>query len=286
MLAVIGAAIVLGSVLGGYVLEEGHLMALYQPYELLIILGAAVGALVIATPMPVIKNMFSQIIGVFGASPSKKVYTDVLVMMYELFNVARKDGLVGLEAHIEKPKESAVLSKYSSFIKNQHAVDFLSDTMRLVIMGGVPEHDLDAMLDLDLETHHHENGKPGAALATLADSLPGLGIVAAVLGIVITMGAINGPAEEIGHLVGAALVGTFLGILLAYGFVSPLSTSLGHINEAQGKYFLCIKQGLLAFHKGFAASIAIEFARRAIPDGVRPGFIEVEEACRSAKAGK
>jgi len=161
MLVVIGAVIVLGSVIGGYILENGHIMALFQPYELLIIGGAALGGMVIATPLPIIKGMISQIVGVFGSTPDKKAYIDVLVMMYELFNVARKDGLVGLESHIEKPEESSVLSNYSSFMKNHHAVDFLSDTMRLVIMGGVPEHDLDAMLELDLETHHHENSKPG-----------------------------------------------------------------------------------------------------------------------------
>jgi chemotaxis protein MotA len=204
-------------------------------------------------------------------------------MMYELFNVARKDGLVGLESHVERPHESSVLSKYPYFMRNTHALHFLSDTMRLIVMGGISEHDLDAMMDLDLDTHHEESSRPSSSLSRIADALPGLGIVAAVLGVVITMGAIGGPPEEIGHKVGAALVGTFLGVLLSYGFVGPLANNLAEMNETEGKYYVCLKQGLLAFYKGFAASIAVEFARRVIPGDVRPGFTEVEDACRRTR---
>lgn len=283
MLAIIGIVIVLGSVIVGYIMEQGHLMVLFQPAEFLIIGGAALGLMIAGTPLKVLKAMISQLFKLLGSGPDKKAYTDLLVLMYELFNVARKDGLVGLESHVERPEESSVLSKYPRFMKDHHAVNFLADTMRIIIMGGVPEHDLDMMLDLDLETHHEENAKPPSALSTMADSLPGLGIIAAVLGVVITMGAIGGPPEVIGHKVGAALVGTFLGILLCYGVVGPLASSVSHMNEAESKYYVCLKQGLLAFHKGFAASIAIEFARRVIPSDVRPGFIEVEEACRASK---
>jgi chemotaxis protein MotA len=199
--------------------------------------------------------------------------------------VARKDGLVGLESHIENPEESSVLVKYPTFMKNHHALFFLADTMRLIIMGGIPEHDLDAMLDMDLEGHHEDKIEPSRSLSVIGDALPGLGIVAAVLGVVITMGKIGGPPELIGHSVGAALVGTFLGVLLSYGFVQPLAKNIGHQADSEGKYYICLKQGLLAFHKGFAASIAVEFARRAIPAEVRPGFTDVEEACRAAKSG-
>jgi len=286
MIAIIGIFVVAGSILGGYVMENGHLMVLCQPAEFLIIGGAAAGSLLIGTPLKVLKGIISRLTGILGSGPSKQTYKELLVMMYELFNVARKDGLVGLESHIEKPEESSVISKYPFFVKNHHALNFLSDTMRLIIMGGIPEHDLDSMLDLDLETHHTESNKPASVMARIGDALPGLGIVAAVLGVVITMGAIGGPPEEIGHKVGAALVGTFLGILLSYGFVQPLSANMAEQTETESKYYICLKQGLLAFHKGFAASIAVEFARRVIPSDVRPGFVEVEEACREAKSGK
>jgi len=285
MIAIIGFAVVTLSVIGGYLLEEGHLMVLFQPAEFVIIGGAALGSLLVGTPLKVLKSLVGQLKNVLGSGPTRDSYTELLVMMYELFNVARKDGLVGLESHIENPDESAVITKYPSFLKNKQALHFLSDTMRLIIMGGVPEHDLDSMLDMDLESHHEENAKPSSSLAKIGDSLPGLGIVAAVLGVVITMGAIGGPPEVIGHKVGAALVGTFLGILLSYGYVQPLSSNLAFMNDLESRYYVCLKQGLLAFHKGFAASIAVEFARRVIPSDVRPGFTEVEEACRNAKSG-
>ncbi|MEW5925277.1 MAG: flagellar motor stator protein MotA, partial [Candidatus Zixiibacteriota bacterium] len=272
MIAIIGILVVAGAVLGGYIMEKGHLMVLMQPAEFLIIGGAAFGSLLIGSPIKVLKSLLKQFAKIFGSGPSKQRYIDLLVMMYELFNVARKDGLVGLESHVEHPEESQILTKYPYFIKNKHALHFLSDTMRLIIMGGIPEHDLDSMLDLDLETHHHENLQPSSQLNRIGDALPGLGIVAAVLGVVITMGAIGGPPEVIGHKVAAALVGTFLGVLLSYGFVQPLATNLQSMNEEESKYYICLKQGLLAFHKGFAASISVEFARRVIPSDVRPGF--------------
>jgi len=283
MISLIGILIVTGAVVGGYIMAHGHLAVLFQPAEFIIIGGAAIGSLLIGTPLKILKRIVAHLFKLSGSGPSKKAYTDLLVMMYELFNVARKDGLVGLESHIENPKESSVISKYSYFVKNGHALHFLSDTMRLIIMGGVPEHDLEAMMDLDLEQHHEENIKPAMSLNRIGDALPGLGIVAAVLGVVITMGAIGGPPEEIGHKVGAALVGTFLGVLLSYGYVQPLAANMSEMNETEAKYYVCLKQGLLAFHKGFAAAIAVEFARRVIPSDVRPGFAEVEEACRQTK---
>ncbi|UCD95172.1 MAG: flagellar motor stator protein MotA [Candidatus Zixiibacteriota bacterium] len=283
MIAIAGIFVVAAAVVGGYLMEEGHLMVLFQPAEFLIIGGAAIGSLLVGTPPKVLKSLLSQLSKILGSGLNKKAYIDLLVMMYELFNVARKDGLVGLESHVEHPEESSIIKKYPRFLKNPSALNFLSDTMRIIIMGGIPDHDLEAMLDLDLETHHAENIQPSFSLARIGDALPGLGIVAAVLGVVITMGAIGGPPEVIGHKVGAALVGTFLGVLLSYGFVQPLAANLQNMNEAEGKYYICLKQGLLAFHKGFAASIAVEFARRVIPSDVRPGFTEVEEACRASK---
>jgi chemotaxis protein MotA len=286
MIAIVGYLVVIISVLGGYMMHHGHLMVLFQPSEFLIIGGAALGSLLISTPMKYLKMMISQTLKIMSKGPGKNDYKELLVLMYELFHVARKDGLVGLESHIEKPEESSVISKYPSFAKNHHALNFLTDTMRLIIIGGIPEFDLDAMLDLDLYTQHEDEALPASTLTRIGDSLPGLGIVAAVLGVIITMGAIGGPPEEIGYKVGAALVGTFLGVLLSYGFVQPLAANMEVMRKIEAKYFVCLKQGLLAFHKGFAASIAVEYARRAIPTDLRPGFTEIEEACRNAKAGK
>ena len=284
MLALAGIGVVLAAVIGGFTLAGGKLLVLMQPAEFVVICGAALGAVLIANGPTTIKRLIRQLTTLPKSGPTKNDYLDMLVMMYELLNVARKDGVMALESHIEHPEESKIISKYPSFATNESAVAFLSDTMRLIISGaGVEAHDLDDLMDVDLETHHHDQSKPSKLLQTTADGLPGLGIVAAVLGIVVTMQAIDGPAEEIGHHVAAALVGTFLGVLLAYGFVAPLSTNLaGKAEEHQG-YFVALKQVLLAFHKGSVPAIAVEFARRSLPHEVRPGFVELEEACRASK---
>ena len=286
MIAIVGLTVVFLSVIGGYVMEHGQLLVLVQPAEFVIIGGAAIGTLLVSVPFRVLKETLRQLGKILGKGPTKKNYLDLLTMMYVLFNVARKDGLVGLEGHIENPEKSSVLTKYPEIIKKKQTLNFLVDTIRLIIMGGVPDHDLEAMMDEDLETLHHENLQPSVSLSRVGDALPGLGIVAAVLGVVITMGAIDGPPSEIGHKVGAALVGTFLGILLSYGVVQPLSANIQLMVESEAKYYTCLKQGLIAFHKGFAASIAVEFARRVISTEVRPSFSEVEEACRASKAAK
>jgi chemotaxis protein MotA len=283
MIVFIGAIIVLGGVLGGYVMHGGKLLALHQPSELLVIGGAALGALLIATPMNVIKKIIAQLIGILGGGMAKKDYQDLLVMMYEIFNVARRDGLVGLENHIEHPEESEIFKRYPKFLKNHHAVAFFADTMRVIITGSVQPHDLDELMLNDLEVHHEEEMKPAQALATTADSLPGLGIVAAVLGVVITMASLNGPPSEIGEKVAAALVGTFLGILGCYGFFGPLAASIGARTQDTHFYLNCIRQALLSFHKGVAGVIAVEFARRSLPAEVRPAFLELEKACNEAK---
>ncbi len=283
MLIIVGAIVVVGSIITGYTLEGGHLLALNQPLEVLIIGGAAVGALIISTPLPVLKGIFSQLIAVLGGGYTKKDYLEILVMMFEIFNVARKDGLIGLESHVEQPHDSEILKKYPKFLKNHHAVSFFADTMRVIISGAIQPHDLEDLMDNDIEVLHEEEEKPSDALNSVADSLPGLGIVAAVLGIVITMGAIDGPPEVIGHKVGAALVGTFLGILGSYGFIGPLAASLKHRLNDGRQYLTCMKLALLAFHKGVAGVIAVEFARRSLYADVRPGFTELEDACNEAK---
>jgi chemotaxis protein MotA len=283
MLTIVGVAVVTIAVIGGFLMEGGNLLVLCQPAEFLIIGGAAIGSILIALPMRVVKMMISQIMGTLGAPPSKESYTRLLVMLYEIFQAARKDGLVAMESHVEKPKESKILKKYPEFLANHHLLDFFVDTMRLILTGGVPAHDLEALIDTDLDTHHAEISKPTSALSRVGDALPGLGIVAAVLGVVITMGAIGGPPEEIGHNVGAALVGTFLGVLLSYGFVQPLASNMEHMNTERAQYYMVIKQALLGFHKGMAPSIAVEFARRSISSDVRPGFIELEKACKATR---
>jgi chemotaxis protein MotA len=284
VLAIVGAVVVLGAVIGGFLMAGGHLAVLNQPNEFVVIGGAALGSMLIGFSPKAIKDLLKQLAGITKGGPSKKDYIDVLVMLYELLNIARRDGLVALESHVEKPESSSVISKYPSFAKNHHALHFMADTLRMMISdAGVEAHDLDALLDADLATHHHEAGAPSKILSTVGDAMPGLGIVAAVLGIVITMGHIDGPPEEIGHHVGAALVGTFLGVLLAYGFMQPLSANLAAKVEAEGAYFLAIKQVLLAFHKGSVPAIAVEFARRSIPSEARPGFGELEQACRAAR---
>ena len=283
MFIFIGAAVVLGGVLGGFILEGGHILALHQPMELLIIGGAALGSLLIATPLPVVKGIISQVKGALGGSYTKDDYLGLLVMMFEIFNVARRDGLVGLENHVEHPEESEIFKRYPKFLKNHQALDFFCDTMRVIISGSVQPHDLDDLMDGDIEAIHDEESRPSDALSSVADALPGLGIVAAVLGVVITMAAIDGPPEEIGHKIAAALVGTFMGILGSYGFVGPLAASLKHRLNDGRQYLTCMKHALLSFHKGVAGVIAVEFARRSLFEEVRPSFLELEKACNDAK---
>ena len=283
MFIIIGSIVVVVCVLGGFVLEGGQALALWQPLELLIIGGAALGSLLIATPLTVIKAMIKQITGVFGSGLKKQDYLDLLVMMFEVFNVARKDGLVGLENHIEHPEESEIFQRYPKFLKNHHALAFFSDTMRVIISGAVQPYDLEDLMNNDIDVHHAEVSRPADTLNTTADSLPGLGIVAAVLGVVLTMAAIDGPPEEIGHKIGAALVGTFIGIIGCYGFVGPLAASMRHRLNDTHQYLVCMKNALLSFNKGVAGVIAVEFARRSLYDEVRPDFLELEEACNESK---
>jgi chemotaxis protein MotA len=281
MFAIIGIVIVFGAILGGYLMEHGNIKVLIQPAELLIIFGSAIGTVVIANPLPTLKKIVSGLIGVLsGGQFNKAFYLDNMKMLFELFNHARKAGTAKLEEDVDAPAKSPIFSKFPKFLKNHHATQFFCDTMRMAVSGGVDPLDIDQMMEVDLEVHHRESNEPIAALTTMADSLPGLGIVAAVLGIVITMGALGGPKEEIGHRVAAALVGTFLGILLCYGVFGPLASAMGKENEAEGHYFGFLRMAALGFIKGLAPILAVELARRAIPTGVRPTFQEMEAACR------
>src|ERR1051326_5951892 len=286
MFAIIGILVVFGAVVAGYLMEHGNLKVLIQPAELVIIAGAGIGTLLVANPLYILKKIVGGLGVVFGGSKfTQKRYLESLKMMYDLLNRARKDGLVALEADIEDPAKSHVFSKYPAFLKDHHVRDFVCDTMRMAVSGGVEPFDIDQMMELDMEVHHHSASQPIAALSSVADSLPGLGIVAAVLGVVITMGALGGPPEEIGHKVAAALVGTFLGILLCYGLIGPVAANMGKAAEDEHAYLYVLRVVMVSFLKGTAPIMAVEFARRAIPGHVRPSFQEVEKLCRSDGGG-
>jgi chemotaxis protein MotA len=281
MFSIIGILIVFGAVLGGFLMEKGPLAVLIQPSELLIIGGAAIGTLLVANPMHVLKKIASSLTGVLSGSKFNQArYIETLKMMFNLFNKVRKEGLTSIEMDVEEPDKSQLFAKYPNFVKDHHVRDFVCDTMRMAITGGASAFDVDQMMELDMEVHHAGATLPVSALTTMADSLPGLGIVAAVLGVVVTMSSLGGPPEEIGHKVAAALVGTFLGILLCYGMVGPLASNLNKIIADEHAYYHVLRVVMLSFIKGMAPPLAVEMGRRAIPAHVRPGFQDVEKACR------
>jgi chemotaxis protein MotA len=287
MFIIIGIVVVFGSIIGGYLMEHGNLKVLVQPAELLIIGGAAVGTLLIANPLHVIKKIVAGVVGALkGSHFNKAFYLESLKMCYEILNKARKDGLLAIESDIEEPDKSAVFSKYPNFLKDHNTRDFVCDTLRMAVTGGIDPFDIDQMMDLDMEVSHRGTNTPISALSTVADALPGLGIVAAVLGVVVTMGALGGPPEEIGHKVAAALVGTFLGILLCYGLVGPLAANMTKQAEEEHAYIYVIRVVLISFIKGAAPIQALEFGRRAIPGNVRPGFNDMEKSCKGGGAAE
>lgn len=284
MFAIIGAVVVLVTVIGGYLMEHGNLHVLFQPAELVIIFGAAIGGFIIASPMRVIKAVSKSVLGVVAGKAYKASdYLEVLMLMSEIFSKIRKEGLVSIEADVDNPEESKIFSNYPRFLKNHHAVALVTDTLRTVMTTSISPHELEALLDSELEAHHEELLAPSKSITNMADSLPGLGIVAAVLGVVITMGKISEPPEVLGHHIGAALVGTFMGVLMCYGFVGPLARNMEHIAHEEREYLNVLKVALVSFVGGAAPQIAVEFARRIIPAHVKPSFIEVEEALRELK---
>jgi chemotaxis protein MotA len=285
MISIIGIVIVLGAIAGGYTMEHGKFHVLMQPAELVIIFGAAIGTVVIANPLPVLKAIAGGLAGVFGGSHyTKAFYLETLKMLYDLFSLSRKAGTAKLEEEVDNPDKGQVFTKYPKILKHHHALHFLCDTLRMSVSGGAEPTEIDTMMEVDLDTHHKESHEPIHALSTMADSLPGLGIVAAVLGVVLTMGALGGPKEQIGEKVAAALVGTFLGILLCYGIFGPLSSAMGKNTEAEGQYLAVLRMGALGFIKEMSPIMAVELARRSIPNGVRPTFQEMEGTCRGSKA--
>jgi chemotaxis protein MotA len=285
MLPIIGFIIATVSVVGGYVLEHGNLSVLFQPVELLIIAGAALGAFVVATPIKVIKAVFSATARMFTNKPyGKAEYIEILMLLNGIFYKIRQQGLVSIESDVDSPEESSLFNQYPGILKNHHALTFITDTLRTVMTTTIAPHELEALIDNELECHHEEALLPSQMLSFVADMLPGLGIVAAVLGVVITMGKINEPPAVLGGSVGAALVGTFLGILLCYGYVGPMAKNMAQIAAEDLQYLNVIKVALLSFIGGGAApKVAIEFGRRVIPSNGKPSFVEMEENFRQKK---
>jgi chemotaxis protein MotA len=281
MFPIVGILVVLGCIAGGYLIEKGNLLVLMQPAELLIIGGAALGTVLIGNPTYVLKAIIGGVLQVFKGSPyNENSYLETLKFLNDFFNTSRKNGLATLEQDLDDPDKSELFKRHPNFRKDKEAMHFFCDTMRTLVTGGIAIHDLDQIMETDLEILHRQGRLSASALTTVADSLPGLGIVAAVLGVVITMGSLGGPPEEIGHKVAAALVGTFLGILLCYGFLGPVAAHIKKHTDAEGEYFTCLRMGLLANMKGLSPMLALEAARRAIPHHLRPSFQEMDKVCR------
>ena len=278
MNAIIGAIIVFGCVIGGYILSHGNIHVLIQPYEFMIIGGAAVGGLLICSPFKLIKEIIGSLKSV--VSPMKfdsGKYVEVLSLLYEIFNKMRKEGIIAIESHVEEPDKSEIFKRYPEILKSRRTLDFICDSLKILLSIDIPPHEFDNLLEVDIESNAEESSHPFHRLAKVADALPGLGIVAAVLGVVITMGKINEPPEILGSHIGAALVGTFLGVLLSYGFVGPLATLMEHQVKEETSYYHVIRIALVSYVARSIPQIAIEFARRAIPESERPSFSEMEK---------
>ncbi len=284
MFTVIGLLVVFGCVLGGFAMVGGPIHVLVQPAELVVIGGASLGTLIAGAPGKMRGRLFATIGKAFkSTAPSKTDYVDLLKLEYELFTFMRKNGAVALDEHVTDVAKSSIFKKYPSFLARHHAVDFFRDALKQIVNGTASADELDILLEAELETHHEEVAIPVGLLKTSADALPGLGIVAAVLGIIVTMGHIDGGPEVIGHHVAAALVGTFLGILMCYGMLSPIATGIEMQAVSETRYLLCIKEALLAAARGTNPKLAIEFARSAIFSDERPTSSELEAALKAMK---
>lgn len=281
MIKIVGMLVVLGSVLGGYILSGGHIMAIVQPFEVLIIGGAAFGAFLQSNPGSTTGIVVKKSLKMFGTRFNKALYLDVLKMLYDILNKSRREGMMAIESDIEDPNASAIFSKYPAVLKDAQMTAFVCDYLRILSSGNMAPHEFEGLLDMELESLKADFGHPAHAVNQVADGLPGFGIVAAVLGIVVTM-AMLGEAEqsEIGQHVGAALVGTFLGILAAYGFMGPLASSLTHDAAEELNLYEAIKATLVASASGMPPSLAVEFGRKVLYPGNRPSFIELEQAVR------
>ena len=277
MLALIGIAMVFAAVFGGYVLEKGNPCVLMQPAEMLIICGAALGTVLVANPPSAIRKMAAGLVATFRAAPlSERAFRDHLLMLYEILTFARRAGINELERDFDDPAKSRIFSHYPAFLANRPVCDFVCDTLRMMVVGESKPHELDRLMDLDMDVQRRGHQQPVAALAAVADCLPGLGIVAAVLGVVLTMESIGGPATQVGRKIAAALVGTFLGILVSYGFIGPIAAAMSHAANEEGRAFEVVKMALVASVRGYVPAVAIEFARKLLMSDVRPTFSDLE----------
>ncbi len=285
MLLILGSIIVTVCVFGGYMAMGGHLGVLWQPFELVIIGGAAVGAFIISNPKSVIGKTGKAIGSLMkGPRHNKESYLELLGLLYTIFKLAKSKGMLALEPHIENPEESELFKRFPKFYSDHHAMTFLTDYLRMMVLGSENAHEMETLMEEEIETHHHEHTHVANALQGMADAMPALGIVAAVLGVIKTMGSITEPPAVLGKLIGGALVGTFLGVFIAYGFIGPMASGLKAVVDAESKYYQCIKVALLAHMNGYAPSISVEFARKALLSHVRPSFYEVEEAVQAVPA--
>ncbi|MDX1458418.1 MAG: flagellar motor stator protein MotA [Marinobacter sp.] len=282
MALIIGAVVVVACVLGGYVLHGGNLLVLWQPTEVLIIFGAALGSFVIANPPNIIKQVFQGIMRLLVGSPfNKAFYLDLLSLLYDIFDKSRKQGVMSIEEDIDNPESSQIFSRYPAIMKSKELLAFITDYLRIISSGNMAPHELEGMMENEIDSRHHELEEPSHAVNKIADALPGLGIVAAVLGIVITMNFLSEGPERIGLSVAAALVGTFLGIFMGYGFVGPTSIALEHAAKYEIKAYECVRAAVVATVSGQAPQMAIEFGRKALPTHKRPGFQELNDHVRS-----
>lgn len=285
MIALVGMIAILAAILGGFTIGGGKIAALFHISEFAVVGGTALGSVLISTPGPTLKALMADLPHVIKPNPFHRgLYLDGLKMLFELFQIAQRDGLVAIESHIEKPQDSMLFRRYPTVLKQHHAIEFLSDSLRLVLLGSVSPHDLKTLLDDEIEVHHEQEMMSVKVLQRVSDALPGIGICAAVLGVVITMGAINGPIERIGEHVAAALTGTFLGVFGAYGVTGPLANALENRKGAESRFYHFLKSGVVGLAKGLAPMVAAEFARRSIFSEVRPSFAEMEAACKGLKA--
>lgn len=285
MFIIIGLGIVFGSIFVGYTMHGGSVMVLMQVSEFIIIGGAGVGAMVVGNKPTVVKRIFAETLALLKPSRfNRESYAELLQVLYEIFYAARRDGLVGIESHVESPETSELFKKYPTFYENERALYFLADTMKVLLTGAVEDHHLSEILDMDLEQYHEEAMVVPTSINRIGDAMPGFGIVAAVLGVIITMGRIGGSPEEIGQSVAAALVGTFVGILLAYGVMGPLAQAIEGRMRAEHAYMMCVRTALLSFARGDPPITSVEFARRSIEPEDRPSFSELEELTRKKRS--
>lgn len=279
----LGALIVIGSVLGGFAAMGGNLAVLWQPFEVVIICGAALGAFIIANPRRVIQDTGQVIRELFrGTKHRQDDYLELLGLLYTLLRTARTKGMLALEKDIEKPEESQIFQQFPGVMRHPRAIRFITDYLRLLSLGAERSHEIEALMDEELATLSKDLHRVSRSLHTVAEGLPALGIVAAVLGMIKTMGHISAPPEVLGHMIGGALVGTFLGVLLSYGFVGPLAGAAHRMRDEEAKYFQCIKAGLVAYVHGSAPAVCVEHARKMLYAEVQPSFYEVEEVTTAA----